>query len=85
MKIVNDCSCNARNFCSCPVEKCPRHPKNQDQGCDPCIQDNLKKGKMPACFFRMIHDNVDQVTDYSIGGFVAHYLEHQKEYKEKFK
>jgi hypothetical protein len=35
-------------FCNCPVNQCPRHPDNHNKGCDPCIQDNLKKKKMPA-------------------------------------
>lgn len=78
-------NCPPKHFCNCPVEKCPCHPFNHDKGCDPCIQDNLKKGKMPACFFRAVHDDASQVRDFSIAGFVDYFLEHQSEYKAKYK
>lgn len=77
-------SCKAKDFCNCPVEKCPRHPSNHDNGCDPCIQDNLKRGKMPACFFRAVHDDVSEVKDYTMEGFVSHFLKHKEEYRQKF-
>lgn len=83
---MNKCASGAsKHFCNCPVEKCPRHPNNHTQGCDPCIQDNLKKGKMPACFFRAVHDDASKVTDYSMAGFVAYFSEHQEEYEKKFR
>lgn len=34
---------DTKNFCTCPVTKCPRHPMNHDEGCTPCIKDNLEK------------------------------------------
>lgn len=36
---------------------------------------------MPACFFRAVHDDVNDVKDFSIKGFVDFFLKHQ-EYKE---
>ena len=64
------------SFCTCPVVQCPRHPSNHDEGCDPCIKDNLEKGKMPACMFKAVSDDVDDVRDFSLQGFVDFYLKH---------
>lgn len=58
------------------MSKCPRHPSNHDRGCDPCIQDNLERGKMPACFFKVVHNDVSNLRDYSIRGFVDFFLSH---------
>lgn len=79
----NDCNFEAaRQFCSCPVEQCPRHPKNHANGCNPCIQDNLKKRKVPACFFRVVNEDVNEVRDYSIEGFVDFCLKHKEKNKK---
>lgn len=67
----------SEHFCSCPVTNCPRHPSNHVNGCDPCIQDNIAKKKMPACMFRAVDDDVSEVKDYSIKGFVEFYLTKQ--------
>nr|UWI50512.1 DUF6485 family protein [Clostridioides difficile] len=66
-----------KHFCTCPVEKCPKNPKNHEKGCSPCILDNLKKKKMPACFFGIVNEDMSDVTDYSIEGFVRYFHEHQ--------
>lgn len=34
---------DTKNFCTCLVTKCPHHPMNHDEGCTPCIKDNLEK------------------------------------------
>lgn len=82
---TNKCNAvNAKEFCTCPVEKCPRHPKNHNGGCDPCILDNLKRGKMPACFYRVVSDDVSEVRDFTIQGFVDFFNQHEEEYKNKF-
>jgi hypothetical protein len=47
-------------------------------GCDPCIKDNLQKKKMPACFFRAVHDDVSDAVDFSIEGFVNYFHKHNK-------
>lgn len=60
----------AEHFCNCPVTGCPRHPSNHEDGCDPCIKDNLLKKKMPACMFKAVQEDVSEVRDYSIKGFV---------------
>lgn len=68
------------HFCNCPVTKCPRHPSNHENGCDPCIKDNIMKKKMPACMFRAVCDDVSNVDDYSIKGFVEFFLLQQDEF-----
>ncbi len=62
-----------KHFCCCTVVRCPHHPENHAQGCDPCIKNNLAKKKMPYCFFRAVHDDTSEVNDYSFAGFVAHF------------
>lgn len=68
-----------KHFCTCPVTACPRHPSNHNQGCDPCMKDNLKKGKMPACMFDAVSEDVSEVRDYTIKGFVDFYLKVHKD------
>lgn len=67
-----------KHFCTCPVAQCPRHPSNHDKGCNPCIKDNLVKNKMPACMFKAVNDDVSEVKDFSIKGFVEFYLKINK-------
>ena len=64
------------HFCTCPVIGCSRHPNNHSEGCDPCIKDNLLKKKMPACFFHVVHEDMSDVTDYTIEGFVRFFNRH---------
>lgn len=61
------------HFCTCTVTRCPRHPSQHGEGCDPCIRSNLKQGKIPSCFFRIVRDDIGGVTDFSIKGFVEFY------------
>ena len=44
----------AREFCTCTDHRCPFHPVNHGQGCDPCIQKNLRLKEIPSCFFHDI-------------------------------
>jgi hypothetical protein len=66
------------HFCNCPSDKCDKHGKNQDNGCDPCIQKNLELGEIPACFWLNVEKGIKGATDYSVGNFVKFYLEKQK-------
>ncbi len=62
------------HFCNCVVKQCPKHPQNHNEGCDPCIKDNLENKKIPTCFFLAVSEDVSDVSDYSIKGFVDFYL-----------
>ncbi len=73
MKIISEKN-TKKHFCTCPATQCPRHPSKHDKGCDPCIIDNIQKGKMPACMFVAVSDDIRAVKDYSINGFVDFYL-----------
>lgn len=66
----------AEHFCTCPKTDCPRHPQNHSAGCNPCVQHNLGKRNMPACFFKAVHLQIDGLADYSIKGFVDFYHRH---------
>lgn len=68
-----------QHFCNCPNTPCPQHPSNHNEGCDPCIRDNLRVKKMPACFFRVVHDDTSDTSDYTIDGFVSYYLKHKQD------
>ena len=74
-----DCRTAAKNeqkhFCTCPVAQCENHPLNHAHGCDPCIKDNLAKGKMPACMFKAVNKDVSEAHDWTIKGFVDFYLQ----------
>lgn len=67
------------HFCSCPLTKCPRHPANHDNGCDPCIKFNLDNGKIPRCFFNALNGEPFDIKDVSVKGFVDFYLEKNSE------
>ena len=41
-------------FCTCQNTACRCHPANHDQGCDLCIQKELRKGEIPSCFFNLV-------------------------------
>lgn len=45
---------NAIELCTCDHYSCPLHPKNQDQGCTPCIEKNLKMKEIPNCYFKIV-------------------------------
>lgn len=78
-------SCNAKDFCTCPAAKCSRDPKNHNHKCVPCIQDNLKRGKMAACFFHVMHEDTSDANDLTIEGFVHYFTKHKGAYTAKFK
>lgn len=44
----------ANEFCTCKDLACPLHPANQEGGCGPCIQKNLKFREIPSCFFNAV-------------------------------
>ena len=58
----------------------PRHPRNHSHGCDPCIKDNIRKKKMPACMFAAVHEDMSGATDYTIEGFVEYFMKHRDTY-----
>jgi len=61
------------SFCSCKDTTCKFHPSNHSNGCDLCIQKNLKLNEIPSCFFKLISDDLSKVNDFSIEGFVKLY------------
>ena len=67
-----------KHFCNCPDTACPLHPVAHSEGCDPCIEKNLKKGAMPTCFFLWVSPDIGELTEYSIDSFVNFYLKHKK-------
>jgi len=61
------------HFCTCTDFKCKFHPNNHSNGCDPCIQKNLKLKELPNCMFKQINKDISGVKDFSIKGFVDFY------------
>ncbi|KAF5078505.1 DUF6485 family protein [Oscillibacter valericigenes] len=63
-----------KHFCTCRDIECKLNPINHDQGCDLCVQKNLKQGEIPGCFFHLVKDDLSGIEDFSINGFVKLYL-----------
>lgn len=68
----------SKHFCTCFVSNCKNHPQNHSEGCDPCIKKNLAKGEIPVCFWRLISDNFDGVSNYKIEDFVKFYSDNKE-------
>ena len=65
-----------KHFCICSDLECSLHPKNHNEGCDPCIKKNLELGEIPACFWKNA-SNVKGITEYSAKNFAMFVLEKQ--------
>ncbi len=55
-------------FCTCQNTACRCHPANHDQGCDLCIQKELRKGEIPSCFFNLVIRPGETVEDCTMSG-----------------
>ena len=67
--------CRMPHFCTCQNTACRCHPSNHDQGCDLCIQKELRKGEIPSCFFNLVIQPGETVEDCTIEGFARRVLE----------
>lgn len=56
-------------FCPCTDTGCQFNPVNHDQGCDLCVEDSLKCGEIPKCFFLKVVDSVEGFDDWSFEHF----------------
>ena len=68
-------------FCTCTNTACRCHPANHDQGCNLCIQKELRKGEIPACFFNLVIQPGETVEDCTIQAFARRVLETDKAQK----
>ena len=57
------------SFCPCTDHSCAFHPSNHDQGCNLCVEDSLKCGELPKCFFLKVTDSIEGRTDWSFKAF----------------
>lgn len=64
-----------KHFCTCRDTGCKLNPCNHNLGCDPCVRKNLAAGEIPGCFFRLIGDDLSQLDDFTLEGFVRFYLQ----------
>ena len=64
-----------KHFCTCKDTECKLNPCNHNLGCDPCIRKNLAAGEIPGCFFHLIGDDLSQINDFTLAGFVRFYLQ----------
>lgn len=71
MEIRESTATNQEHFCTCSITRRLRHPSNHDNGCDPCMEHNLKLGRIPLCMFKA-------VKDLSFKGFVNYYLKYHE-------
>jgi len=65
------------HFCTCRDLECKLHPSNHDRGCDPCIRKNLARGEIPSCFFRLVHDDLSSLSEFTAESFVRFHREHR--------
>ena len=56
-------------WCPCQDETCPFNPANHDQGCNLCVEDSLKCGEIPKCFFLKVTDSIDGFEYWSFEHF----------------
>ncbi len=68
-----------KHFCTCEDLSCKLHPGNHKEGCDPCIQKNLKAGEIPSCFFRSVDPDISHIKEFKAKDFVDHFLKHPKD------
>ncbi|MDF3004802.1 MAG: hypothetical protein K0S22_1274 [Oscillospiraceae bacterium] len=66
-----------KHFCTCQDTDCKLNPCNHSLGCDPCVRKNLKAGEIPGCFFHLIKDDLSQLDDFTLEGFVQFYLQNK--------
>ena len=59
----------------------PKHrlPSNHSQGCDLCIQKELRKGEIPSCFFNLVIRPGETVEDCTMAAFARRVLEREAE------
>lgn len=62
------------HFCTCQNTACRCHPSNHDQGCDLCIQKELRKGEIPSCFFNLVIRPGETVKDCTLAAFARRVL-----------
>ena len=55
------------------------HPSNHSQGCDLCIQKELRKGEIPSCFFNLVIRPGKTVEDCTMAAFARRVLEREAE------
>ncbi len=66
---------NVKQFCTCRDTSCPLHPTNHDQGCDLCIQKNLKLKEIPSCFFNDV-GSANETEEYHYIDFAKMVMKH---------
>jgi len=64
--------------CPCKDYECKFNPVNHDKGCNLCVEDSVKTGEIPKCFFMKIKGNVDDITDWSFEAFANLVLDSEK-------
>ena len=66
---------SCRTFCTCTDLACPKHPKNHDGGCSPCIEKNLSQHEIPACFWNEIGNDEAAKSNYIFMRFAEKVIE----------
>ncbi len=69
-----------KHFCTCDDLACVLNPNNtntQIHSCDPCIRKNLKAREIPSCFFLLVKEDLTDVENFTIDGFVDFYLKNK--------
>lgn len=56
-------------FCPCTDYECQFNPVNHDKGCNLCVEDSVKCGEIPKCFFLKVIEDIDGIEDWSFEAF----------------
>ena len=67
----------SEHFCTCFVLSCEHHPSRHEQGCDSCIQKNLRDKEIPACFWISIGGDLSNEKEFTYERF-AEYVSHNR-------
>ena len=78
----------SKHFCNCFVTDCPHHPTSHENGCDPCIQKNIREGEIPSCFWLKIGADMTEVKKkniYKFDAFVDFFNQNREQYLQASK
>ena len=66
------------HFCTCPSTSCDKHPAFHGEGCDLCVQKNLQRGEIPACFWVLVGGDISGEKSFTVASFVEFVQRHRQ-------
>ena len=69
-----------KHFCTCTDTSCDKHPNRHGKGCDLCIQKNLSRGEIPACFWIAVGGDLTNQREYTMECFADYVRRNRAQY-----